>query len=225
MKNELIYCPFSSVLTALSKFECIMLRKVCRKIALKYEGGEHRSGTLRKILSRYYGVNVGAYSYGACTQLGKFPSGVTLGRYNSINSDVQIWLKYHNHPVDRLSMHTYFYLKVMGIVPEDNHTSSQLNIKHDVWIGSGVQILGGCQKIGIGAVIAAGAVVTKDVPDFAIVAGNPAKIIKMRFPDDVCKKIIESRWWEKSIDELIPYADDMYRFSGNLIINHPLLSK
>jgi maltose O-acetyltransferase len=57
---------------------------------------------------------------------------------------------------------------------------TELNIGNDVWIGARVIVLPGCKKIGNGVIIGAGSVVTKDIPDYAIVGGNPAKVLKMR---------------------------------------------
>ena len=68
-------------------------------------------------------------------------------------------------------------------------------IGNDVWIARGTTILRGV-NIGDGAVIAAGAVVTRDVPPFAIVAGNPARIIRYRFEDDDIRRILARRWWD-----------------------------
>lgn len=65
-----------------------------------------------------------------------------------------------------------------------------------VWIGNNVTVLDNI-KIGHGAIIAAGAVVAKDVPDYAIVGGVPAKLIIMRFTDEICKDLIISEWWNR----------------------------
>lgn len=67
-------------------------------------------------------------------------------------------------------------------------------IGNDVWIGSHALILGGV-KIGDGAVIGAGAVVTKDVPPYAVVGGVPARIIKYRFSQEIIDKLLEIKWW------------------------------
>ena len=75
-------------------------------------------------------------------------------------------------------------------------------IGNDVWIGQNVIILPSVSVIGNGAVIGAGSIVTKNVPPFAIVAGNPAKIMKYRFSDDIINRIEQSAWWDKSIEDL-----------------------
>ena len=75
-----------------------------------------------------------------------------------------------------------------------NRFEQPCSVGNDVWIAAGAHVLRGC-NVGDGAVIAAGAVVTKDVPPYAVVAGNPAKIIRMRFDDNIINKLIESKWW------------------------------
>ncbi|MEZ8292911.1 CatB-related O-acetyltransferase [Vibrio splendidus] len=87
-------------------------------------------------------------------------------------------------------------------------------IGSDVWVGEGVFIKSGV-SIGHGAVIGMGSVVTKDVPPYAIFAGNPAKLIRYRFDEHVIKKLIISEWWERNDDFLNqfgPYFDDPDKF-------------
>lgn len=74
-------------------------------------------------------------------------------------------------------------------------------IGNDVWIGDNVTILGG-NIIGDGAVVATGAIVTKDVPPYAIVAGNPARIIKYRFEKDIVDDLQKIQWWLWSSEQL-----------------------
>ena len=93
---------------------------------------------------------------------------------------------------------------------------TKLIIGNDVYIGLKVIILPQVTNIGDGAVIAAGSVVVKDVPPFAIVGGNPAKIIRYRFNPEIIEEIIASQWWTKDIDEL---KADEKEFAGFL---HPL---
>ena len=71
-------------------------------------------------------------------------------------------------------------------------------IGHDVWIGSNACILPRCRRIGHGAVIGAGAVVTHDVEPLAIVGGNPARVIRMRFESEIARVWLSSRWWNQS---------------------------
>ncbi|MHA3080190.1 CatB-related O-acetyltransferase [Acinetobacter sp. ANC 3791] len=91
-------------------------------------------------------------------------------------------------------------------------------IGHDVWIGNRVSIKSGI-NIGTGAVIGMGSVVTKNVPDYAIVAGNPAKIIKYRFEDPLRYQLLESKWWdidEIKLKKLSIYFDDPIKFLEEL---------
>lgn len=74
-------------------------------------------------------------------------------------------------------------------------------IGHDVWIGCNCVVLAGV-NIGIGAVIGAGSVVTKDVPPYAVVVGNPAKVLKYRFSSELIDRLLKSKWWELTDEEL-----------------------
>ncbi len=215
MDRGLLYSKFSTVIMFFCAIRSERIRRICRKLALFLEGGEYKSGTLRKILKKYYGVTVGAFSYGACTKLNIFPPGVKIGRYVSVANGVRVIL--HNHPYDRLSMHPFFYNPELGYVDTEKVSFKPLEIGHDAWIGDGAKILPNCNKIGIGAVIGAGAVVTKDVPNFAIVAVNPSKIIKMRFSQDVCDLILKSKWWEKDIKEMGFLLNNLGGFTGEKI--------
>ena len=73
--------------------------------------------------------------------------------------------------------------------------SHRVHIGHDVWIGHGAIVLPG-RSIGTGAVIAAGAIVTKDVPAYTIVAGNPARIVRRRFSEDIANRLAGLAWWD-----------------------------
>lgn len=80
-----------------------------------------------------------------------------------------------------------------------------IKIGNDVWIGCNSLILPGVSVIGDGAVVGAGSIVTHDIPPYAIVAGNPARIIRYRFQKEVIKELLASKWWEKSIHEIQPH--------------------
>lgn len=191
--------------------------------AKRWEAGEFYSLSLRTILAQCHGVHVGAYTYGACMQPGAFPAGVTLGRYTSVAPGVQVYLR--DHPMDRLSMHPFFYNQDCGFVDSDTIGTGTLRIGHDAWLGANALILAGCRRIGNGAVIAAGSVVTHDVPDFAIVAGVPARLVRFRFSEQVREKIQASAWWLCPAEEVAQYLSEMVvPLTDESAATHPLLT-
>ena len=196
--KELQKSAFSSAFVRLYRVR--RLRGIIVRLVRGLEGGDFYSATLREILSRYHGVSAGAYSYGEGLIPGAFPAGVTIGRYVSIAEGVRIYRR--NHPTGRLSTHPFFFNSRLGWVAEDNVAFLPLTIEHDAWIGARAVVTAGCTRIGVGAVVGSGAVVTRDVPDFAVVAGVPAKVLRFRFPEDVRKAVLRQRWWEHSVVEL-----------------------
>lgn len=107
-----------------------------------------------------------------------------------------------NHPVEAITTHPALYERAFGVVDHDLHSETPLVIEDDVWIGHNAIILPGCKHIGRGAIIGASAVVTRDVPAYAVVAGNPARLLRNRFPADVAAAIEASQWWKLDIGEL-----------------------
>jgi acetyltransferase-like isoleucine patch superfamily enzyme len=107
-----------------------------------------------------------------------------------------------NHPLEFKSTHPFFFNPSLGYVARELISRNSLTIGNDVWVEYNAIILPSVKIVGDGAVIGAGAVVTRDVPDFAVVAGNPAKFIKWRFSEKTRAELKASQWWNKNIEEL-----------------------
>lgn len=140
-----------------------------------------------------------------------------IGNFCSIAENVHILLG-GEHRSDWVTTYPFNVLwpKVAGHIKGHPRTKGDVIIGNDVWIATGAFILSGV-TIGDGAVIAAHAVVTKDVPPYAIVGGNPAKIIRYRFDETTIQKLLEISWWDwpdekikGSIDLLL--SDDIDAF-------------
>jgi len=116
-----------------------------------------------------------------------------IGKFCAISWDVTI--NAISHPYSNLSISSFPYVPYMGnFVSKRIQTHSEVKINNDVWIGANSVIMPGV-IIGNGAVIGAGAVVTNNVPDYAIVVGVPAKIIKYRFSAEIIKDLLVLKWW------------------------------
>jgi acetyltransferase-like isoleucine patch superfamily enzyme len=158
-------------------------------------------------LARRHGFEIGAYSYGRPKI--RFPETgrkLAIGRYCSIADQVEILLG-GNHRTDWVS--TYPFAAFPGLWPTAGrepayHASrGDVIIGHDVWIGSGAMILSGV-TVGSGAVIAARAVVSRDVPPYAIAAGNPAKVLRRRFDEATIGALLDAAWWDLPREEVAP---------------------
>jgi hypothetical protein len=148
-------------------------------------------------------VELGDYSYVvndgdiAYASIGKFCSIAAMTRINP-----------GNHPMQRASQ-SHFTYRASAYFPgerdEDEffawRRSQRVTIGHDVWIGHGAIVLPG-RKIGTGAVVAAGAIVTKDIADYTIVAGNPARPVRERFPKAIAQRLQQLAWWDWSHAQL-----------------------
>ena len=135
---------------------------------------------------------------------------ITLGKYCSLAYDVTIFAG-GNHPMDRITTHP---IKIFhnvgdyaGWTADCADGDAVTRIGSDVWLGHGCTILSGAD-IGDGAIIGARAVVRGRVPPYAIVAGNPARVIRYRFDDAVIDRLLKIRWWdwpEEKIKAEIPH--------------------
>jgi virginiamycin A acetyltransferase len=163
-----------------------MIASLAEKLRIRlWLRDQHVNLRLRDHFRARHRVDVGLYSYG-CFDQWRMPGPIVVGRYCSIASSVR----------SALTTHPVLYERKFGVVDRDIHYDDPLVIGDDVWIGHNAMILPGCKAIGRGAVIGAGAVVTKDVPAYAIVAGNPAHKLRDRFDPDMVAALEASRWWE-----------------------------
>ncbi len=141
---------------------------------------------------------------------------VSIGRFCSIARGCEIGVA--QHPTHFLSTHSFQYNEVLFSKMPGYQGKRTLrwrshvdtSIGSDVWIGAQAIVVAGV-KIGHGAIVAANAVVTKDVPPYAIVGGSPARIIRYRFDHDVIERLVATEWWSRPLEEIrgLPF-DDIY---------------
>lgn len=180
------------------------LKKVILKILKRREMD---SELLRDIFKDQYRVTVGIYSYG-CFDPDRIPPGTQVGRYCSFGPGVRIFNG--NHGIKWASTHPYLYNPRLGFVKKEQISRNNLVIGDDVWIGANAIILPNVRSIGTGAIVGAGAVVTKDVPAFTIVAGNPATVIKARFDVKYQAEILRSDIFSLPKEQFVAKMQHMY---------------
>lgn len=139
------------------------------------------------------------YTHGGCFRPFSFGRNTSIGRYSSIAATA--FAATDNHPMHYKSTHGFFFNPALGVV-EKEWDFSPLSIGNDVWLGHNSIIMPGVSSVGDGAVVAAGAVVNKDVPPYAVVVGNPARIVRYRFTADTIARLLTERWWERDLDEV-----------------------
>jgi len=157
----------------------------------------------------------GDYSY--CDRCGDIAN-AEIGKFSNIASYVRIGAT--DHPMHKASLHHFLYRSADYFEGAEDDAdwfaqrrARRAYIGHDTWIGHGAQVRPEI-RVGHGAVIAGGAIVTKDVPDYMIVAGIPAVPLRPRLPETVAKGLIALAWWDWPHDLLDARLEDFRRLSA-----------
>lgn len=176
----------------------LSLKSLFTKIS-KYKNDHNKESIFTKnLVPKKYRENIGDYTYGNIIIL-EWGEGADLriGKYCSI-ADGTIIMLGGEHRTDWITTYPFTAVQILERVKKiKGHPKTKGNnvkIGNDVWIGKNVIILSSV-TVGDGSVIGAGAVVTKDVKPYTIVAGNPAKQIKLRFKKSQIKQLLEVQWW------------------------------
>ena len=149
---------------------------------------------------------------------------IRLGKYNSIGRDCNFFL-HANHRTDWITTSSQLWgpvnEEISNLHMKIGHPSCKgdIIIENDVWIGANSTIMSGI-RIGNGSVVAAGSTVTKDIPPYSIVAGNPAKVVKKRFTEDQIKSLQNIAWWEWDEQKIRDNAMLMWSDDINKFINY-----
>lgn len=142
--------------------------------------------------------NIGDFTY---TGLNTTIKHADIGKFSSVSWNVSV-VGGGSHDMNHVTTHPFYQMKSFGIATCDiKYDWERVKIGNDVWIGAHVCVLPGI-TIGNGAVIGANSVVTKDVPPYAVVAGNPAKLLKYRFDENIIEILNKEQWWNWPVETL-----------------------
>lgn len=184
------------------------VQEIMKWIILKLEGGTPFTVTLRKLFKQCYNIEIGDFTSQRFIA-DKLRNNTKVGKYSTINRSVMF--QNADHPRNTLATHGMFYHPNFGFTPGYELERVQIEVGNDVWIGDGAKILYPTQKIGDGAIIAAGAIVIGDVPPYAVVGGYPAQVLRYRFSKPTIEKLLALKWWDMPIEDLQSVRDEFMK--------------
>lgn len=169
---------------------------------------EYKTKIFSPTKDTYPHMQIGDHTYGIPDIIDASYGEVIIGKFCSIAIGVSIVAANHNIKfVSSYPFKTIWNDQWRPLEEVSDHTSKgKTIIGNDVWIGKAAFIMNGV-TIGDGAVIGAGSVVTKDVPPYAVIGGNPARLLKLRFEPHIINKLLQIKWWdwdEEKIDDFLP---------------------
>lgn len=165
--------------------------------------------SLLHLVHRKY--EIGKYSYGF-PKVHEWGEGATLriGAFCSFSKDINIILG-GEHRIDWITTYPFSaFWKEATHISGHPKTKGDVNIGNDVWIGRGAVILSGV-TIGDGATIGAYAVVAKSIPPYAVAAGNPARVVKMRFDEKTIQRLLVIKWWRWERKKIILFLPHLLK--------------
>jgi acetyltransferase-like isoleucine patch superfamily enzyme len=146
----------------------------------------------------------GAHSYGTITA--PWGASIRIGKYCSIAGEVKAIVQTDHRP-DFVSTFPFRHRwKMPNVADTSKSQNPEIIIENDVWIGTGAMLLGGCH-IKDGAIVGCYAVVGGVVPPYSVVVGNPARVIRMRFPGWQVAELLQIRWWDWPDEKVRLYVD------------------
>ena len=154
-------------------------------------------------------MSVGRYTYGTTgihfINYGNENVSYTIGSFTSIGAYVKFYLSNGiGHDISFISTYPFGNINqetFPNVNNQSKNTSGDIVIGNDVWIGENVTIMSGI-TIGNGVVIAANSTVVKNIPDYALVGGNPATIIRYRFSSEQIEKLLKISWWDWEVERI-----------------------
>ena len=190
-------------------------------LALK-DGTPHLGAVFLNAVIDHPRIEVGDYTYAfeheppedwvACKVPYIFPFSaekLTIGRFCQIANGVRFITASANHRHDGISSYPFaIFDRTEGARPSLPDRFADTEIGNDVWIGDGAIILPGA-RIGSGVIVGAGAVVAGTVPDYAVVAGNPARVVRMRFDEARISRLMRIAWWDWPIGRILAHETEI----------------